>query len=574
MRRLLTLWLAGLPLFGQTPSPNIQTFFKQAFEQRLREEPEFATAVGRHEYDDRWTDWSKNAREQRRSHLQEELQTLKSFPSASLEGQDRLSAVLMDYDHRLQLEAFDLRDELFAVLQQNGLHNRVYTTVDRMPARTLHDYENLLARLRAVPAYVDQAIALLETAVGQHVMQPRIVADLVSAQLAVQIAQTRDNTPLLAAFRRFPSGISQTDQARLRAQAAQIYDQQFLPAWRKYRGFIAGTYAQNTRATIGVNGIPNGSARYRTLVRLFTTTSTTPEQIHQIGLDEVKRIEREMQAMMREAGFKGSIAEYERQLDTAPGQHFHSKDEMLAFCRNVAKIVEPELPNQFKHIPMLLYGIRPIPEDREQASATNAQAPSPDYTAPGWMNLNTYQPEKQVKYDKEALVLHEAVPGHVLQLSLAEALSGLPEFRKFYSNSAYVEGWALYAESLGSQLGVYRDPASHFGQLASERFRAVRLVVDTGLHAMGWTREQAIEYFKTNAPTESLAEVDRYISWPGQALAYKMGQLKIAQLRTEAEQKLGARFDIREFHDLVLRNGVLPLELLQQQVETWLRAAR
>jgi prolyl oligopeptidase len=247
---------------------------------------------------------------------------------------------------------------------------------------------------------------------------------------------------------------------------------------------------------------------------------------------------------------------------------------MLAYCRNVAKMVEPQLPNQFKHIPELLYGIRPIPEDREQATATNAQAPSPDYSAPGWMNLNAYQPEKQVKYNKEALVLHEAVPGHVFQITLAQALSGLPDFRKFYSNSAYVEGWGLYAESLGQQLGVYTDPASRFGQLASERFRAVRLVVDTGLHAMGWSRPQVIDYFKTHAPDQSLAEVDRYIAWPGQALSYKMGQLKIRQLRAEAEQKLGARFDIREFHDIVLRNGVLPLELLQSQVEASFRAAR
>jgi prolyl oligopeptidase len=225
------------------------------------------------------------------------------------------------------------------------------------------------------------------------------------------------------------------------------------------------------------------------------------------------------------------------------------------------------LPKQFLHVPGLLYGVRPIPVDREQATATNAQAPSPDYSAPGWMNLNTYQPEQQVKYNKEALVLHEAVPGHVFQLTLAQGLAEIPEFRKFYSNSAYVEGWGLYAESLGAPLGVYADPASQFGQLASERFRAVRLVVDTGLHALGWTREQAMAYFKEHAPDQSIAEVDRYISWPGQALSYKMGQLRIMQLRREGEQKLGTRFDIREFHDRILRNGVLPLELLQHEVE-------
>jgi len=279
-----------------------------------------------------------------------------------------------------------------------------------------------------------------------------------------------------------------------------------------------------------------------------------------------------MLAAARETGFHGTLQEFEKKLDDIPEQHFKSKDDMLIYCRNVAKLIEPELPNQFKHIPLLLYGVRAIPADREQATASNAQSPSPDGSVPGWFNLNTYEPEKQVKYDKEALVLHEAVPGHIFQTSLARSEQGLPEFRRFYGNSAYLEGWALYAESLGGQLGIYKDPYSRFGRLASERFRAVRLVVDTGIHQMGWTREQAIEYFKLHAPTESVAEVDRYISWPGQALSYKMGQLEIVRLRKEAEQKLGTKFDIREFHDVVLRDGVLPLEILEEQGEKYANA--
>jgi prolyl oligopeptidase len=247
---------------------------------------------------------------------------------------------------------------------------------------------------------------------------------------------------------------------------------------------------------------------------------------------------------------------------------------MLVFCRNAAKIVEPELPRQFRHIPLLLYGIRAIPTDREQAEASNAQAPMPDGSAPGWFNLRAYEPEKQVKYDKESLVLHEAVPGHIFQLALARSLQDLPEFRRFYGNSAYGEGWGLYAESLGSQLGLYRNPYSRFGQLATERFRAARLVIDTGIHAMGWTREQAQEYFRAHAPTQALSEVDRYISWPGQALSYKMGQLKIVELRKKAEQQLGAKFDIRDFHDAVLRNGSLPLELLEEEVGKYIASGR
>jgi uncharacterized protein (DUF885 family) len=334
------------------------------------------------------------------------------------------------------------------------------------------------------------------------------------------------------------------------------------------------TYAAHVRPEIGVSSLKNGKEDYQILIRRLTTTNATPEEIHKIGLAEVDRIEGEMLAIARQAGFQGSVSEMEVKLANDPEQRFHSKEEMLVYCRNVAKIIEPELPNQFKHIPFMLYGVRAIPEDREQATASNAQAPAPDGSSPGWFNLRTYQPEKQVKYDKESLVLHEAVPGHVFQNSLARTQTGLPEFRRFYGNSAYGEGWALYAESLGSELGVYRNPYNKFGQLASERFRAARLVIDTGIHSMGWTREQAQDYFRAHAPTQALSEVDRYISWPGQALSYKMGQLKIVELRRRAEKDLGSKFDVREFHDVVLRDGALPLELLQERVEKWVAEKR
>jgi uncharacterized protein (DUF885 family) len=332
------------------------------------------------------------------------------------------------------------------------------------------------------------------------------------------------------------------------------------------------TYLSHVRPSIGISSLPNGKQDYAILIRRLTTTNATPEEIHRTGLSEVDRIEAEMLAIARQTGFQGSVSELEVKLANDPEQKFHSKDEMLMYCRNAAKIIEPQLPNQFKHIPLLLYGIRAIPEDREQATASNAQPPAPDGSVPGWFNLQAFEPEKQVRYDKEALVLHEAVPGHIFQNSLARAQKGLPEFRKFYWNSAYGEGWALYAESLGSELGVYRDPYNRFGQLASERFRAARLVIDTGIHAMGWTREQAQEYLRAYAPTMTLAEVDRYISWPGQALAYKMGQLKIMELRHRAEKEMGPKFDVRDFHDVVLREGSLPLEMLEQQVGKYIAA--
>ncbi len=470
----------------------------------------------------------------------------------------------------MELEANDIELRLFRISPQNGWHNRVYLIVDRMPARTVHDYENIIARLRAIPAYVNQIIGISDEGIQAGMTQPGVVVDVVRKQIEAQIAQDANSTALLAAFRRFPPEMPDSEQQRLRTQGREAYEQQFLPAWRKLDAYVSGRYAAGARPQIGLSSIPGGRDAYAVCIRRLTTTTLSPEEIHKIGESEVKRIEGEMQAIARETGFNGTLEEFEAKLHAAPEQRFHSKEEMLAYCRNIALIVEPQLPNQFKNIPGLLFGIRPIPSDREAASATNAQPPPPDRSAPGWMNLNTYRPEQQYKYDKEALVLHEALPGHIFQLTIAQGLQGLPDLRKFYGNSAYVEGWGLYAESLGSQLGVYKDPYSRFGQLASERFRAVRLVVDTGIHAMQWTRDQAVAYFRAHAPGESLAEVDRYISWPAQALAYKLGELKIKELRHQAERRLGGKFDIREYHDAVLREGVLPLNLLDEQVRDYI----
>jgi uncharacterized protein (DUF885 family) len=566
----LTIPLAS----AQTSSADLSKFFAQYFEEKLRDEPEFATTVGRHEYDDRWSDLSKQGREQRRAHLQQRFDQLQKFGVQRLSEQDALSVRLLSYDLRTQLDALDLETFLLRVGQLYGSHTRVYLTIDRMPAFTVKDCENIIARLHAVPAYVDQNIAVLNEAIERGLTQPKIVADLVTDQLKAQVAQDAATSPLLEFLKKMPANIPEAERARLRKQATDAFENDFRPAWRRYLDYMQTTYAGHVRPNIGIGSLKNGKEDYAILIRRLTTTNATPEEIHKIGEAEVARIESEMLAIARQTGFNGTVSELEVKLANDPEQRFHSKDEMLAYCRNAAKIIEPELPNQFKHIPWMLYGIRAIPEDREQATASNAQAPAPDGSAPGWFNLRAYQPEKQVRYDKESLVLHEAVPGHIFQNSLARSQQGLPDFRKFYSNSAYGEGWALYAESLGSQLGVYKDPFNRFGQLASERFRAARLVIDTGIHAMGWTREQAQEYFRAHAPTQALSEVDRYISWPGQALSYKLGQLKIVELRKKAEQQLGPKFDVRDFHDVVLRDGSLPLELLQAQVEKYIADGR
>ena len=546
---------------------DVSKFFADYFEERLRDEPEFATTVGRHDYDDRWADVSKKGLEQHRAHLAARLEELQKFPGGGLSAQEQLSVKLLNYDLHTQLDAFDVDTYLIRVGQLFGFHNRIYLTIDRMPSFTVRDCENIIARIRAVPANVDQNIAILNEAIARGWTQPKIVADLVIEQLTAQVAQDADKTPLLEFLKKMPPNIPAAEKERLRKEATAAFENNFRPSWRKLLAYMQTSYLPKVRPQIGVTTLPDGAKMYSILIRRVTTTQATPEEIHRIGVAEVDRIEKQMLAIARETGFNGSVSELEVKLADMPEQRFHSKEEMLIYCRDAAKKIEPELPNQFKHIPMLLYGIRAIPEDREQATASNAQTPMPDGSAPGWFNLRAYQPEKQVKYDKESLVLHEAVPGHIFQGTLARSMKDLPDFRKFYGNSAYNEGWALYVESLGSQLGVFKDPYSRFGQLASERFRAARLVIDTGIHSMGWTREQAQEYLKSHAPTQAQSEVDRYISWPAQALSYKMGQLKIVELRRKTEEKLGPKFDVRDFHDAVLRNGSLPLELLDGEVQ-------
>ena len=569
MLRLACLLLIATLAGAQT----VQEFFKATWEERLQGEPEFAARLGRHEFDGVWTDYSKPARDLRKSQLEKRLAQAKQFDPAKLSEQDKLSLNLLAYDMEVRLGAWDSTTLLLPVGQLFGLHTGVYQAFDGAPARTVKDYDNQLTRLHGIPKLIDQRIGALNEAIAAGMTQPKIVVDRVLQQLADQLKQTPEESALLESFRNIPASIPGTEKTRLKTEATAAYQNQFLPAWKKLHDYLATTYLPKARPNIGVTSLPKGAETYQALIRSLTTTNMTPKEVHELGVAEVKRIEGEMRTLLKAAGFTGTVSEYEAKLKADPAQHFTGKEDMLAYCRNIAKLIEPQLPNQFREIPKLLYGIRAIPADREASTASNAQSPAPDFSRPGWFNLNAYQPEKQVKYNKESLVLHEAVPGHIFQGTLAQGLTTLPEFRRFYSNSAYGEGWALYVEELGPELGLYKDPSSHFGQLASERFRAVRLVVDTGMHAFGWTRERTVDYFATHAPDSALAEIDRYISWPGQALSYKLGQLKIRQLRGLAEQRLGAKFDVREFHDVVLRNGRLPLELLDRQVNVYISEA-
>src|SRR5215470_12472617 len=358
---------------AQSAAPPIQEFFKSYFEETLKDEPENATTVGRHDYDNRWSDLSKAGREARLAHMRSRLKELANFKMDSLSEQDRLSVRLLKYELNSQIEANVLSVHLLRVGQLYGFHNRVYLTMDRMPSRTPLDYQNILARLHGIPVYIDQNLAILDEAIQEGWTQPTIVVDVVSKQIAAQVAQDKKDSPLLTPFRNFPSNFPADLQAKLRAEAEASYDSEFLPAWRKLQNYMANTYAPKARKTDGIGGLPGGKEAYAILVRRLTTTNTTPEEIHKTGEAELARLESEMLAIARETGFNGTLQEFERKLDAMPEMHFRSKEEMLVYSRNVAKIIEPELPNLFRHIPVMLYGVRPIPPDREAATATNAQ---------------------------------------------------------------------------------------------------------------------------------------------------------------------------------------------------------
>ena len=555
-------------------SAGLRQTFENYWQWRLAESPELATRVGRREHNDRWRDWSKGARVRARGAREEFLRQVQYVSPGNLTASEHLSADLLEYELRTALEAEDYLNLIGRVSQSDGLHNEVFATIDQMPARTVRDYENIVARLRALPVYIDQSIDLLREQIAAGLTQPGGVVNLMLDQVVAQAAATPEESPLLAAFARFPSDVPPAEQNRLRAAARSAYAEQFVPSWKRLETFLRGTYLANARAGDGVLALRDGTKAYASLVHVYTTTRMDPRRIHELGLSEVARIEGEMARVARDAGFAGTAAEYEKRLRDDPAMRFATQADMLDYARDVLSRVQPQLSRGFKHVPRMTVGVRPIPADREASTASNYTAGTADGTRQAWFNMNTFRPRDQSKYTIDALVLHESVPGHHLQVGLARELEGLPEFRKVFGPSAFTEGWALYAESLGAELGLYRDPATRFGRLASEQFRAVRLVVDTGIHAMGWSRVRAREYFAGHVPAQSLAEVDRYIARPGQALAYKLGALEIERLRRKAEQALGSRFDVRDFHDAVLRNGALPLDLLEGQVDAYIAAAK
>jgi uncharacterized protein (DUF885 family) len=552
----------------------------------LQEYPEMATAVGFPGQNRRWSDDSREGVEARINHLHESLAKLKTIARDALPAEEQLNydlfrELLETSEEGLQFgdDPIPFRDVVpgnlwMPMTQMGGTPQGAAETLASMPHRTVADYEDILARLETLPRNVEQTIVLLQGGVKKGYTPPKLMLRDVPKQIADLIPVDPLASPLLEPFTEFPAGFPEAERIRLTDRAKKIYLSAVAPAFQKLHDYFVSTYLPACRESIAATALPNGAAAYAYHVRWQTTTKLSPQQIHEIGLSEVKRIRAEMDKVIATAGFQGRFHDFTEFLRTDARFYYDKPDDLVNGYRIIAKRIDPELAHLFGKLPRLPYGVCVIPEFKAPSETTAYYQPgAPDAGRPGCYFVNTFNLHARPKWEMEALSLHEAVPGHHLQLSLGQEMENVPEFRKHVGYSSFVEGWALYSESLGEELGLYKDPYSKFGQLSYEMWRAVRLVVDTGMHTMGWTRQQAIDFFRENTgktDQDITVEVDRYIVWPGQALAYKIGQMKIRELRVVAEKKLGAKFEVRKFHDAVLENGAVPLSVLEAHMKQWI----
>jgi uncharacterized protein (DUF885 family) len=561
---------------GKTPErARLRRLFDLHWDYLLHEYPELATEVGAAGQNDRWTDISAAAIARRKVDLDLPMRALATIDRAKLAPQDALDYELFKRRAEARLEGRRFPWELMPLNQMWGIHQNVAQILgEQMPARTAADYDAILSRLRGTPALVDQTIAAMKEGLRRGVTPPKITLRDVVAQTDAILVEDPARSPFLAAFQRIPDTVPADQRAALTIEAAKLLKDQALPAFRRLREFLSSEYVPNCRESLAATALPDGQAWYAYQVAQSTTTRLTPRQIHEIGLDEVKRIRAEMERLMRATGFTGDLPAFFEFLRTDPRFFYTRPEDLLAGYREIAKRADPEVIKLFGRVPRLPYGVTPMPAPGAASRPAGAyDAGSLAAGRPGYFRANLSAVETRPRWEMEALVLHEAVPGHHLQMALAQEQPDLPNFRKYGGYEAFGEGWALYAETLGDDMGFYRDPYSRFGALNYQMWRAVRLVIDTGIHMLGWSRQQAIDYFKANAAKserEIVVEVDRYIVSPGQALAYKIGQRKFLELRERAARELGAKFDLRAFHDAALAEGSLPLDVLETRIGEWI----
>jgi uncharacterized protein (DUF885 family) len=552
----------------------LHRLFDLYWDWRMAENPDEASFLGYPGQYGQWPDLSPEALDRQQRFTTQLLEILASISTPPLE-EDQVSYHILKRMLEEDQANIQFGSRYLLVNQMYGIHLHIPLVIELMPTKTVEDYENILSRLRKIPDLFQQTTSLLEQGIQLGITPPKIAIQGVPQQILNQMVENPLDSPLLKAFQQLPSSIDAGTQSQLMNDAQEIYQKNLLPALSKFYSYLTECYIPNCRKTIAFSDLPNGQNWYAHEIQCSTTTRLTPQEIHLIGLKEVKRIHEEMKVVIRLSGFQGNFEEFLQFLKTDPQFFYCNREELLKAYQILTRHIETKLPLLFAKLPALPFEVVPVPSysEESQIGAYYCQGSFKD-KRPGYFFINTSYPEQRPKWEMEPLALHEAVPGHHLQITLAQELTHLPEFRKNTHFTAYIEGWGLYAESLGSELGLYQDPYSVFGRLSYEMLRAIRLVVDTGMHAMGWSRNQAIDFFKQYVGMndhEIVTEVDRYLVMPGQALAYKIGELKIQEMRRFAAQTLGEKFDIRAFHLAWLQHGTVPLDIAEQQIHQWIQ---
>jgi uncharacterized protein (DUF885 family) len=572
----LGLALLAAPSLAQPAddAARLQALFDREWEVRLKEDPLFATSVGRHEYDALLPSMTYADLERRTQAARATLAELSAIDRGKLGADDVVNYDMFRRQIENRITDFELGDYQMPFNADSGFHTGFAQLPREVPLATVEDYENYISRLKAWPRFMKEEIELMRRGLGRGMTIPRAVLDGYDSTISAHVVDDPAKSVFWEPFAKFPSTVPAAEHERLRTAGREAVVQGAIAGYRDFLDFYRKEYLPKARTTIGASELPNGRAYYAQQIRQFTTLDLSPEEIHKIGLTEVKRISAEMREVMKQVGFKGDFAAFLQHLRTDPRFYAKTPEELLSRAAWISKRIDGKLPSLFKTLPRLPYTVEPVPDHIAPKYTSGRYVGAPEGSLqPGIYWVNTYKLDSRPFYNLEALTLHEAVPGHHLQVALSRELDDLPNFRRYSYLSAFGEGWGLYSEWLGLEAGFYTDPYSNFGRLTYEMWRACRLVVDTGMHAMGWTRQQAIDYMSTRTALplhEVQTETDRYISWPGQALAYKMGELKIKELRKRAEKELGGRFDVREFHDAVLGSGSVPLDVLEQNVARYI----
>jgi uncharacterized protein (DUF885 family) len=586
LRRTLALLLL-IPIFvidaaAQPPGPSstlaarraqLRDALEQEWQYTLRTNPELATGIGDPRYNDQWSDYSAAGQARQTEHARAEIRVFETIDTAGFPEQEVLDKTLMLRQLRESVEGARFKDWEMPVDQMNGIQLGIPSLMTQMPLKAVKDYQNYIARLHGIPHVLDQVTADMRLGMADRLMPPRYLLDKVAVQSEDIATKPLTTSPFAEPLQKFPASISQADKGRLTIAIQGAIHNEVEPAYAKFAAFVKNDYAPQGRTDPGVWALPDGAARYRFAVREQTTTELTPGQIHAMGVKQVAEIEADMLKLAQSLGYH-DLKSFNDHIRQDPTHYGKSGQQIFDLYKHYAEQMEGKLPLLFGHLPKTRLEVIPMEAFRAPSAPPADYSPgAADGSRPGYINVNEYDPTHRLLLNVEAIAYHEGVPGHHLQFSVAQELTDIPEFRKFSGYNAYSEGWAFYSERLGKEVGFYQDPYSEYGRLENEMWRSVRLVVDTGVHSQHWTRQQMVDYFHDHTAmddTNIASEVDRYIAWPGQALAYKMGQMKILELRERAKRELGPKFDIRTFHDAVLAGGPLPLDVLDQQITAWI----